>query len=618
MALKNLHAGTHRAPLIAAILGVLVCFWQSIVPAATLSHIETLESESSTVGGSDGNLVRSLDGVSGAESSPDGKYLYVTAFGNDALNVFSRDPQTGRLTLVQVIKQGVDGMDGLHSAKAVAVSPDSRYVYTMGLGDDGRGFIVDATILGFERDEATGRLTQIERVSSSELSSELDSTFAKLAFSPDGFFLYVSAFNSPNITVFQKFENGQLGFKEASSNWSDPNTRAEISYPFDIVVSPDGQNVYTVAEGSMTTSPAGDSLPRGSLVAFTRNPVTGTLTTLGIYKNHVSGFTELAEPKSVVISPDGNQVYVAASDSHGIAIFDRAADGRLTFRESFKYAEPQTMSDNALQYVDSLTMSPNGRFLYAGSSITALFPVLMRDTATGDLIPIGVEGQGINALDAGSPVTLTMSPDGRFLYAGVINAMDGVISFDASADVSIVVKSSPQTVLPGGTLTYTATVSNEGAADADAVQATLMLPDEVQYVSASVALSGVNCTRADKRVTCDLGEVIAGATATITLVATVPTTPAAVTLEAAVSAAQVDPDTANNTDSEMTTVSETVPLPDKTENNSGSSGSNPSSDNADSSDSSANTDNGDAGGGGGGALGPFLVALAAGLRRRRR
>ena len=48
----------------------------------------------------------------------------------------SRDVATGRLTFVQVLKDGVGGVDGLYGADSVTVSPDGSQVYATGYYDD--------------------------------------------------------------------------------------------------------------------------------------------------------------------------------------------------------------------------------------------------------------------------------------------------------------------------------------------------------------------------------------------------------------------------------------------------------------------------------------------------
>ena len=46
-------------------------------------------------------------GASGVTVSPDGKYVYAIGASDDAVAVFSRDSATGKLTFVEVQKDGV-------------------------------------------------------------------------------------------------------------------------------------------------------------------------------------------------------------------------------------------------------------------------------------------------------------------------------------------------------------------------------------------------------------------------------------------------------------------------------------------------------------------------------
>jgi hypothetical protein len=68
--------------------------------------------------------------------SPDGKHVYVTGFNDDAVAVFSRNTATGALTFVEFQQDGVGGVDGLDGAAGVDISPDGKHVYVTGAGDD--------------------------------------------------------------------------------------------------------------------------------------------------------------------------------------------------------------------------------------------------------------------------------------------------------------------------------------------------------------------------------------------------------------------------------------------------------------------------------------------------
>ena len=83
-----------------------------------------------------------------------------------------------------------------------------------------------------------------------------------------------------------------------------------------------------------------------------------------------------------------------------------------------------------------------------------------------------------------------------------------------SADLSITNTDSPDPVVPGGTLTYTLTVSNAGPSNATSVIATDTLPTGVTFVSATTG-----CAYASGTVTCTVGGLGATQSATRTITA---------------------------------------------------------------------------------------------------
>src|SRR5437764_5173727 len=102
------------------------------------------------------NGVLGLFGAKAVTVSLDGANLYVAGGYDDALVVFDRNPETGMLTSVQLLEDGVGGVNGLNGADAVAVSPDGTHVFVTGS--------VDNALAVFERDPATGTLTYVERL----------------------------------------------------------------------------------------------------------------------------------------------------------------------------------------------------------------------------------------------------------------------------------------------------------------------------------------------------------------------------------------------------------------------------------------------------------------------
>lgn len=80
--------------------------------------------------------VESLNGPHGVIVSPDGQYVVVASYFDNALTAFRRNTTTGRLDLVDVDWDGMNGVDGLDWATSVIFSPDGRYVYATSAVDN--------------------------------------------------------------------------------------------------------------------------------------------------------------------------------------------------------------------------------------------------------------------------------------------------------------------------------------------------------------------------------------------------------------------------------------------------------------------------------------------------
>jgi uncharacterized repeat protein (TIGR01451 family) len=127
----------------------------------------------------------------------------------------------------------------------------------------------------------------------------------------------------------------------------------------------------------------------------------------------------------------------------------------------------------------------------------------------------------------------------------------------AEADLSISKSDSPDPVFAGQELTYTLEVGNSGPDDATDVTVTDDLPSGVTFGSASASQG--SCVGADGTVTCDLGDIASGETATVIIEVT-PQSPGTIANTASVTANEEDPNTDNNTDTETTTVNAAADL----------------------------------------------------------
>jgi uncharacterized repeat protein (TIGR01451 family) len=155
-----------------------------------------------------------------------------------------------------------------------------------------------------------------------------------------------------------------------------------------------------------------------------------------------------------------------------------------------------------------------------------------------------------------------MNPATKALRALTVIALAGALSLVPAAapgqvsgpDLSVSKADSPDPVAPGADLTYTITVRNDGGVAAPGVMVADALVFTVDFVSATPSQG--SCSELALVVTCSLGAIPAGGTATVVLVVR-PTTSGSLinVVSAAPTPADLDENPANNVAVESTTVS---------------------------------------------------------------
>src|SRR5262245_57214615 len=200
---------TRRLRLLLVALTSIVPSILVAAPAAHARYLQWVEVKRDNTGGIDG-----LNGVEGVTVSPDGKHVYVAGQDDNALAVFRRDAVTGQLTFVEVKKDGSNGIDGLAGAQHVTISPDGDFLYVAGSDDAG--------ISVFQRDETTGKVTFVQvRKNGSNGVSGLKAVEAT-TLSPDGLFLYCAGEDDNSIVVFSRDAvSGKLTFVQKYTDGVD-------------------------------------------------------------------------------------------------------------------------------------------------------------------------------------------------------------------------------------------------------------------------------------------------------------------------------------------------------------------------------------------------------------
>ena len=68
-------------------------------------------------------------------SLPTRDFLYVSVTANDSITWYQRDSLSGGLLFKGMIRDGVNGVDGLNGAYGLAVSPDGKHLFATGKDD---------------------------------------------------------------------------------------------------------------------------------------------------------------------------------------------------------------------------------------------------------------------------------------------------------------------------------------------------------------------------------------------------------------------------------------------------------------------------------------------------
>jgi 6-phosphogluconolactonase (cycloisomerase 2 family) len=334
------------------------------------------------VGGVDG-----LNGASGVALSPDGRHLYVASQGENGVGVFARDAETGILGFVEVLKSPAIGIDLLDGAADVVVSPDGRHVYVA-------SFVDDAVAI-FSRDTATGALTLEDGVRDGVGDVDgLDGAF-RLVMSRDGHHLYVAGVTDDAVAVFSRdVTTGLLGFVEVQRD--GVGDVAGLDAATSVALSPDGARLFATAGTD------------DALVVFDRDAESGALTFVQELREGVGGVDGLDGANDVAVSPDGLRVYVASTTENAVAVFLYRPFGvPLAWTETIR---DDVGGVDGLRMALALAVDPASDRLYVVSSGDAAL-------AAFDIPPLRfvgdeIDGQGgVDGLDAVRGVAV--SPDGR-------------------------------------------------------------------------------------------------------------------------------------------------------------------------------------------------------------
>ena len=396
---------------------------------ASITHSATLSYQGMAREGVDG--IDGLEGGGMIAVSPDGTNVYVTGQSDDAIVGFSRDAQTGAHAYLGALFDKVGGVGGIDGARAIAIDSRGNHVYVAGTVDDAIAF--------FSRDAATGGLTFEEAYFNSAPTIFGMDNPVSMAMSPDGERLFVTAQNDDSLVVFLRDDrSGELSFQRA---YYDANAGIDgLEGANSVAVAPDNSKIYVTGYWD------------NSLAVFSEDSKTKGLVQQQLFIDGNNGVDGLFTPTSVVVSPDGENVYTTgykeiSLPGYGtlltvgtVAVFGKNLDGSLRFNTFHQF--------NFAYQMRHIAVSPDGLQVYAvgttvseweaGADQVGTLWIFNRDSETGALTLVEKRDEIVNKFGilGDDALSVAISPDNQHVYSSVGGA-DCLLSGELFVAVSM-------------------------------------------------------------------------------------------------------------------------------------------------------------------------------------
>ncbi len=485
--------------------------------------------------GTGGKVATDIDPTSGQGSvdlahavalQPDGK---IVAAGFSENGVVGGGP---RFAVVRYQPDG--GLDGTfgtggkvttdlvgshEEAEGLVLQPDGKIVVAGGTGTATASF--DFALARYGSDGSLDPAFGAGGIVTTDLAGNLDKAHS-IARQSDGKLVVAGETLSNGLDPSYNFalarynEDGSLDTTFGAGGTVTTDFGGHNDHAFAIALQPDGNIVA-----------AGDAFPDFALARYVGGGAAPATADLGV------AITDSPDPVPAgqTLTYDVTVANHGPSDATGVTLIDTLAAGAGRIREIHIDLNSVVSSQGSCSTPSDGTLACLLGTIPATGSATITISVTPTEAGTmANMATASANEPDPNLADNSASETTTVNP---------------------AADLSVTLSDSPDPVLGGQALTYTATVANHGPSNATGVSLTDALPAGVAFVSATASQG--TCSHAAGTVSCDLGLLAAAGSATVTITV-IPDAAGTIRNAAAVGANELDPNPADNSASESTTV----------------------------------------------------------------
>ena len=275
-----------------------------------------------------------------------------------------------------------------------------------------------------------------------------------LVITDDSQYVYIVGSLADTLSVFERNSSSHdLTFITSYTN--DSIGGSGLRYPWKVTLSPEADNnqyLYVISHAELASG-----VPN-TLAVFERDPSTGVITFLEAYEDTINTPSTLGIPEDMVISPNGNHIYLtdSATDSVSVFTFDPAAQApsnRMSHLQLLNAANQPALVN--LVNPRSIAISPDGLHIYVAASDSNSIIVFSRNPTDGMLsFESSLEVTEGDILAGGTvsgllaPFDIQLSPEGNHVYVANLGG-SSIVAFARDRST--------------GTLDYIETYSDGGA-----------------------------------------------------------------------------------------------------------------------------------------------------------